>query len=286
MFDLRKNISIRSKLESFVERLEPGLYERFDACPKPQVNDVGVDPYGFDPNMLRELIPLALWVYRKYFRCDVSGFEHIPEGRVLLVGNHSGQLPFDGMMVATSMMVDAPQPRLVRGMVERWSAELPYLSSLFVRMGQVVGTPKVCRELLQREEAVMVFPEGVRGVNKLFRNRYQLQGFGRGFMRVAIESQTPVVPFAVIGAEEQAPSIANIEKLAKLFKVPAFPLIFPQILPFPLPVKYRIRFGDVVMPPKCAPDDLPSIQHAVHLVEHRIRTMIENELVSREGWFA
>ena len=115
-------------------------------------------------------------------------------------------------------------PRAVRAMVEKWAASLPYVSTLFARSGQIVGTPENCRRLLQSDEAIMVFPEGVRGITKLWPQRYQLQEFGLGFMRLALETQTPIVPVAVVGAEEQAPALLNLKPVGKLLGFPALPV--------------------------------------------------------------
>ena len=134
----------------------------------------------------------------------------------MLIANHSGQLPFDAMMLGASILLEAPKPRLVRGMVERWSTDLPFVSTLFNRAGQLVGSPAIGKRILEMDEALLVFPEGARGISKLYRNRYQLETFGHGFMRLALETNTPIVPIALVGAEEQAPAVADIKPLAKL----------------------------------------------------------------------
>jgi 1-acyl-sn-glycerol-3-phosphate acyltransferase len=245
----------RSRLvgDSLVERLRDAvvsigdkrIMERIDALPRHNLNEFGVDPFGYDPEVVKLIAPIMMFLKERWFRCEVHGIENVPEaGRFLLIGNHSGQLPFDAAMVGTTVLSDAPKPRLVRSMVERWSAELPFVSSLFVRTGQIVGDPVSCTRLLEAEEAVMVFPEGQRGINKMFAKRYQLSAFGHGFMRLAMDTRSPIVPVAVIGAEEQAPAIADIKPLARLLGFPAMPVIFPQLMPLPLPVKYRIWFGE------------------------------------------
>ena len=107
-------------------------------------------------------------------------------------------------------------------------------------MGGVVGTPKNCIDILEHGEAVIAFPEGVRGMNKPFSQRYQLQEFGNGFMRLALQTNTPIVPFAVVGSEEQAPSLGSFAPRARLLSMPAFPLVLTL---FPFPVRYHIFFG-------------------------------------------
>ncbi|MCC7073534.1 MAG: acyltransferase family protein [Deltaproteobacteria bacterium] len=262
------------------------MIERIDALPRHNLNEFGVDPFGFDPEVIKLIAPVMVFLKEHYFRCEVHGIEHVPpEGRFLLIGNHSGQLPFDAAMIGTTVLSDAPKPRLVRSMVERWSAELPFMSSLFQRSGQVVGDPEVCARLLRAEEGVMVFPEGARGINKLFAQRYQLSSFGHGFMRLALETQAPIVPVALIGAEEQAPAVTDIKPLARLLGFPAFPVIFPQLLPLPLPVRYRIHFGEPLEFKGSANDDDDVVGGHVKKVKHTIQRMLEKGLERRRSVF-
>jgi 1-acyl-sn-glycerol-3-phosphate acyltransferase len=268
-----------------IDQVDPELIARIDALPRHNLNEFGTDPFGYDPETIKLVAPFAVWLYRNYFRVECHGLENLPDGRFLAIGNHSGQLPFDAMMVGTATLLDAPRPRLLRSMVERWSAELPFVSSLFVRMGQVVGDPVVCRRLLEADEGVLVFPEGARGISKLFNQRYQLVGFGHGFMRLALETDSPIVPIAVIGAEEQAPAIYDIKPLAKLLGFPAVPVVFPQVVPLPLPVKYHLWFG----PPmhfKGDPDeDDEVVASHVKQVKHTIQRMLQRGLEQRKGIF-
>jgi len=213
-----------------------------------RLNEFGVDPFGFDPRFVKYGIPFALFIYRKYFRVEPKGLKNVPTGRVLLISNHSGQIPLDAAMICTAMIVDAEPPRMLRSMVETWVPTLPVLSWFFPRVGQIVGTRENCQRLLEREEAILAFPEGVRGISKTFAKRYQLEEFGLGFMRLALRTGAPVVPVAVVGAEEQIPSFISFKPLAKLMGSPAFPVTptFPWLGPLgilPLPVKYRIHFG-------------------------------------------
>jgi len=217
------------------------------SVPTPR-NEFGVDPFGFDPEFLAWSLPAVWFLYRRYFRVDAHGLDNVPEGPVLLVSNHSGQIPVDGMMIAASMLLDGDPPRMVRSMIERWVPTLPFVSYWMARNGQVLGTPENCRHLLANGEAILVFPEGQAAINKTFDRRYELQEFGNGFMRLALESGAPIVPVAVIGAEEQAPSIHNAKSLAKLLGAPAFPItptfpLLPMVGMLPYPVRYRIWFG-------------------------------------------
>jgi 1-acyl-sn-glycerol-3-phosphate acyltransferase len=266
--------------------LDPRVKERVDALPRNNLNEFGVDPFGFDPDTIALIAPALVWLKEKYFRVEAQGVHHIPaQGRFLLVGNHSGQLPFDGAMIGTTVLMDAPKPRLVRSMVERWSADLPFVSQLFSRAGQVVGDPAVCAKLLRGGEGVLVFPEGQRGINKMFSQRYQLADFGHGFMRLALEEKTPIIPFSVIGAEEQAPAIADMKPLARLLGLPALPLIFPQLLPFPLPTRYRLQFGEPMEFRGTKRDNDDVVAGHVKKVKRTVQRMIETGLQKRTSVF-
>jgi len=234
---------IRERLKRWTLDLGgPGTRERLEQLTPPR-NEYGVDPYGFDIDYLQAAAAPVLWLYRRYFRVQAFGLENVPdEGRALLVGNHSGQLPFDAAMVEMACLIDKDPPRAVRALVDRWVPTLPFVSTLFARCGQVVGTPENCRRLLSADEALLVFPEGTRGLNKPFSERYTLKDFGLGFLRLALESGAPIVPVGVVGAEEQAPGILDLKPIARLLAFPHFP-ITPTVLPFPLPVRYRLWFG-------------------------------------------
>jgi 1-acyl-sn-glycerol-3-phosphate acyltransferase len=250
-------------------------------------NEAGVDPFGFDPKTARYALALAAFLHRFYFRTEVHGIERIPEGRCLVIANHSGQIPLDGLIIGTALMLDAEPPRFPRSMVERWSAELPFISVLFPRCGQVVGSPDNARRLLEQDETLVVFPEGSRGISKPFDQRYQLVDFGLGFMRQALEAGAPIVPVAVIGAEEQLVSVADVKPLARLLGMPAFPLI-PQIffgLPFPLPTRYRLYFGEPLYFTGDHDDDDAVIEEKVRVVRSTIQSMVNRGLKERRAVF-
>src|SRR5205823_6340374 len=183
-------------------------------------NEYGVDPFGLELDFTKAAIAPVLWLYRTYFRVETHGIDQVPTGRVMLISNHSGQLPLDATMIAMSLLLEGEPPRVVRAMVEKWAPTLPFVAPFFARIGQVVGTPENCRRMLAAGETIMVFPEGVRGLNKTYDKKYQLQDFGTGFMRLALETQTPIVPVAVVGAEEQAPAFFDFKAAAKLFGIP------------------------------------------------------------------
>ena len=280
-------MSLLARIKDVVDGLlDPRVRARIDALPRNNLNEFGVDPFGFDPEMVKLVAPLLMLLKERYFRVETHGAEHIPgDGRFLLIGNHSGQLPFDAAMVGTTVLTEAPKPRLVRSMVERWSAELPFVSQLFARTGQIVGDPATCARLLAAEEAVLVFPEGAKGISKMFAQRYQLGDFGQGFMRLALATKSPIVPFAVIGAEEQAPAIADIRPLARLLGLPAAPVIFPQFIPFPLPTHYRIWFGEPMVFKGSADEDDDVVAAQVKKVKNTVQRMVDVGLKQRKSVF-
>ncbi|MCP4504685.1 MAG: acyltransferase family protein [Deltaproteobacteria bacterium] len=277
---------LRTLKEQALASVDPDVADRIDQLSRENLNEFGVDEFGFDPKMVKLVAPVATWIYRNYFRVQTYGIENVPDkGRFLMIGNHSGQLPFDAFMIAIACLLEAPTPRVLRSMVERWSAELPFVSHLFVRMGQVVGDPATCRRLLDADEGVMVFPEGARGINKMYSQRYQLSEFGHGFMRLALETKSPIIPVAVVGAEEQAPAVADIKPVAKLAGLPALPVIFPQVVPLPLPVQYHIHFGEPLHFKGDPDDDDEVIAGHVKKVKNTITRMLQRGLEMRESVF-
>jgi 1-acyl-sn-glycerol-3-phosphate acyltransferase len=252
-----------------------------------QYNEAGFDPFGFDPDIARYVLAVMTFVHRTYFRTEVTGIDRVPTGRALFVANHSGQLPIDGMLIATSLIMDRAQPILARAMVEKWTQRLPFVSVLFMRVGQVLGSPDNARRLLEGEHPLLVFPEGVRGISKPFSERYKLAEFGPGFMRLALETKAPVVPVAVIGGEEQYPAIANLGGLARLLGTPAFPVI-PQLLlgvPLPLPTKYRLHFGEPMYFQGDPDEDDTEINARVASVREAIQGMLGRGLSARQHIF-
>lgn len=250
-------------------------------------NEIGQDPFGFDPESARYALALAAILHRRYFRTIVHDIARMPKGRVLVVANHSGQVPVDGLIIGTSLMLDADPPRFPRSMVEKWTAELPFVSVLFPRLGQVVGAPENARRLLQQEQALVVFPEGARGISKTFDKRYQLVDFGLGFMRLALETKTPIVPVAVVGAEEQYVSVADLKGVAKMLGMPAFPII-PQLffgMLAPLPVRYRLYYGEPLRFDGDPDDDDAVIEEKVWAVKASIQSMIQRGLEERPSVF-
>lgn len=280
---------LRTALPESVRELEARIEERLARVPA-RLNEYGVDRFGTEPAFAkRNLLPAAP-LYQHYFRVETRGAERVPGGRVLLIANHAGQLPFDAAMLGVAMLLEAEPPRLARGLGEYWIPQLPFVSELATRGGNLVGTPENFRALIDAEECVMVFPEGVRGMNKPFRERYRLQRFGTGFVRLALETRTPIVPVGIVGSEEQQPGLYDVKPLAKLLGMPAFPITptFPWLGPLgilPLPVKYRIEIGEPIHFEGDPNEGDAAIEARVSTVKIAIDNLLEAGRRERKGVF-
>jgi 1-acyl-sn-glycerol-3-phosphate acyltransferase len=247
-----------------------------------RVNELGFDDWGFCPTEARAIYTLCRRIH-DYFRPSIQGIENLPPGRALVVANHSGQLPLDGVVIAVACLLQARPPRLVRSMIERWFSTIPYLNEMVARAGAVLGDPVNCRNLLEDEQMILVFPEGVRGSGKVWKDRYRLQGFGRGFLRLALQTDTPVVPVAVVGGEESIISVHNWKGLARLLGTPYFPVSPLGYLP--LPVKFHVRFGEPMRFSGRFDDEDAVIDEKVAAVEARVQSMVDELLSARKSLF-
>jgi 1-acyl-sn-glycerol-3-phosphate acyltransferase len=213
-----------------------------------------VDQFGFDPDLNSAvLMPAALALYRNWFRVQARGLQHIPDsGPALIVANHSGVLPLDAIMLQASVFAEHPASRNLRLLGADLVYRLPGLGSLARRSGHTRADPANALELLAAGELVGAFPEGFKGIGKPFSERYRLQRFGRGgFARTALQAGVPVVPCAIVGAEEIYPMLGNSEQLARALRLPYFPLtpLFPWLGPVgavPLPSNWLIEFCEPV----------------------------------------
>ena len=206
-----------------------------------------------------------------------TGLENLPaNGRLLVVPNHSGQLPMDGVLIGYALATNPHGPRAPRAMIERFFPTVPYLGNLLNSMGAVIGDPLNCAKMLEQDEAIIVFPEGVRGSGKLYKHRYQLQRFGNGFVHLAMAHKTPIVPVGVVGCEETMPSIANIAPLARLLGIPYAPIA----LPVPLPARVYLNFGEPIRysGPVGSEEEVTA---RVEEVKDRIRALIDAGLKQR-----
>ena len=244
-------------------------------------SNYAVDDFGFDPQWTESFLTVFKSLYHDYWRVETTGVEHVPAtGRALLVANHAGVLPWDGTMIKTAVFVEHPHPRHVRALVASQFMGMPVMSWFLRRTGQAVGHPDDTRRLLERDELVLVFPEGTRGTGKSFRDRYRLRRFGRGgFVATAIRAQAPIIPVSVVGSEEIYPMVGDLTPVARLFGLPYFPVtrFWPWLGPLgmiPLPSKWRIQFHPPVevahLPPKAAED-----QHLVMTLADDVRDTIQ-----------
>jgi 1-acyl-sn-glycerol-3-phosphate acyltransferase len=281
--------AVTDALPRSINALQHDIDERMLRIPT-RLNAYGYDARGFNPDTARRSMLFTALLYHYWFRVETHGIERIPQGRVLLIGNHAGQIALDAAMISVACFLEAEPPRVIRGMGVYWLPTGPFVNELMVRTGSVVGTRKNAIDLLKNEEAVIAFPEGIRGMNKLIWERYQLQEFGQGFLRLALETDTPIVPIAVVGSEEQAPAIANVKMLGRLIGAPAFPvtLTFPWLGPLgmlPIPVKYRIYFGEPMRFEGNPSDEDEVIGEKVEQVKARIATMLADGLAARRSLF-
>lgn len=268
--------------------VDPEVKAALDVVPS-SVNELGFDAWGFSPERAALLYTVARRIH-DYFRPEVEGAEHIPPGRVLIVPNHAGQLPFDGIVVAVACLLRASPPRTVRAMIERWLPRLPFVDDVLLRGGAVLGAPINCKNLLEDEQAILVFPEGARGSGKVWRDRYKLEKFGRGFLRLALQTGTPIVPCAVVGSEESIISVHSSKILAKLLRAPYFPIhpLAPVLGPLaylPLPVKFHVRFGAPLSFTGAHDDDDAVIDEKVAVVQGKVQEMVDDLRARRRGWF-
>ena len=238
-------------------------------------NRYGLDPYGVSKDHLVNFFSLLAPFYRRYFSVSVFGAEGIPDrGRTMVVGNHSGGIPVDGAMVLTSLLLELDTPRLGQGMVEKFANRWPFVSHWFSRVGQFTGLPEHAERLLNDERCLMVFPEGARGTGKLYKNRYNLVRFGTGFMRLALSTGTPIVPFAFIGGEEALPTVFHLKRLARVIKAPYIP-ISPYGLPLPMPIPCQIFYGEPLHFDGDGSETDEVILDYVSVVRERIEELIE-----------
>ncbi|RJL22531.1 lysophospholipid acyltransferase family protein [Bailinhaonella thermotolerans] len=252
-----------------------------------------VDEFGYDPELNdKVLLELIRPLYRHWFRVDTLGMPNVPaEGGALVVANHSGTLPVDGMMLQVALHDDHPARRPVRLLGADLVYQLPVIGHLARKTGHTLACPEDADRLLRKGELVGVFPEGFKGVGKPFSERYRLQRFGRGgFVASAIRAGVPIIPCAIVGAEEIYPKIGDLRLLARLLGFPYFPItpLFPWLGPLgliPLPSKWLIEFGEPIrtddLDPSAA-DDPMLVFNLTDQVRENIQHRL-NELRLRRG---
>ena len=244
----------------------------------------GYDQFGQHPAFVALGDVIAGPVYDRYFRVKSTGHENIPKtGAAVLACNHSGTLPFDGAMVWVDVFRHTDPPRAPRAVADYFVSSLPVIGTLFARSGVVSGSRGNAQALLDAGELLLIFPEGTPGIGKLYKDRYKLQKWRQGHCELAIRHQTPVVPIAVVGAEEQMPQVARIPIPGP---VPYLPI---PATPFPLPVRYHIYYGEPLhfeeeFEPEDA-DDPEIVANAALRVQAAVDALLQRGLSEREGVF-
>ncbi len=259
--------------------------------------DYYVDEYGYDEELTEVVfMPILRFLYERWWRVEVRGIENVPSrGPALVVANHSGTLPWDGAMIITAMHLEHPAKPIIRLLGADLLWTVPFLSHWARKIGNTVACDEDALLLLRRGELVGVFPEGFKGIGKPFSERYRLQRFGRGgFVEVAIETGAPLIPCAVVGAEEIYPMIYDLQPLARLLNLPYFPItpffpLFGLAGLIPLPSKWIIEFGDPIptdaYPPE-AKDDPMTLFELSDRIRDTIQQMLYKNLMARGSWFA
>jgi len=218
------------------------------------LGDYTVDEFGFDPHFNSAIVrPLLRFFFRSWFRVEVSGAENLPsEGAALVVANHAGVLPFDGLMLSVAVHDEHPAQRDLRLLAADMVFDLPVVGQAARKAGHTMACTADADRLLAAGELTAVFPEGYKGLGKRFEDRYRLQRFGRGgFVTAALRTKAPIIPCSIIGSEEIYPMLTDVKLLARLFGLPYFPItpLFPLAGPaglVPLPSKWRIAFGEPI----------------------------------------
>jgi 1-acyl-sn-glycerol-3-phosphate acyltransferase len=275
--------------------LNNSLQYQADIVKRRVTGEYETDKWGLDREYLDAVKPFADFMYQTYWRVELNGLEHVPEGgRALLVVNHSGQLPWDGAMLATGIMNNHPAKRLVRTLYATWFPTLPFISDFLTKCGQVLATEDNGIRLLEDEELVAVYPEGYKGVGKLFKDRYKLARFGRGgFVRMALRTGTPMIPVAIVGAEETYISLYKSNFMAKLTGFPYFPIspTFPWLglLGFvPLPTKWYIDIGEPIPTDSYSPsaaNNMMLVSQLTDQARNLVQEMILKRLAQRRSVF-
>jgi len=258
--------------------------------------DYPIDEFGYDPELVQHVLaPLLRPLYRRWWRVEVRGIEHVPDmGAALVVANHAGTLPFDALMVGLALLDEHPAHRTLRMLAADLAFTLPVVAPLARKSGNTLACNEDAERLLAAGELVGVWPEGYKGLGKPFRDRYRLQRFGRGgFIEVALRTGAPIVPVAVVGSEEIYPMLANLRRVARLLGVPYVPVTptFPLLGPLglvPLPSKWVIEFCPPIETSGLEPDTLLDPMAVFDLtdqVRDTIQQTIYKNLVTRSGVF-
>jgi len=247
--------------------------------------DYREDEWGFDEEFADLVLPFLDFLYDRWWRVRTLGAGNVPgHGRALMVANHAGILPWDATMISMGLLREHPLPRYPRFLVLDWAFSLPWVSVAIRKVGGVAASPFNALRLLESDQLVAVFPEGVKGTGKPFRERYRLQRFGRGgFVELALRTGSPIVPVAVVGSEEIYPKLGESASLARAIGSPFFPLtpLFPWLGPagvVPLPSRWLIEFCEPIPTAHHGPDSADDRSLVLELSE-QVRDTIQAKLL-------
>ena len=283
-------------VEQAADGTADGIVEVLSFLRRRVTGDYDVDIFGFDRELTeRVLLPAALPLYRNYWRVRTVGLEHVPaDDGALLVANHGGTIPFDAVMTKVALLYDHPARRHLRELAAELALGLPLVAPLARKSGNTLAHNDDAVRLLTDGELVGVWPEGYKGIGKRYRDRYRLQRFGRGgFVQVALRAGKPIIPVAIVGAEETYPMIADAKLLARLLGLPYFPITwqFPLLGPMafvPLPSRWTIEFGQPLDMSRYGPDaaeDALLVLEVTDLVRDTIQDMLDRQLAGRRSPF-
>ncbi len=284
----------RQRVRAILKMLAPEDYERLEEL---KINDLGFgyDPFGLELESAMLAYIAGKIVYKSWFRVESHGVENVPlAGPVLITPNHSGVLPIDAMMIGVDVVAKMERPRAMRAVVDNFAGLFPFVNTACYRCGGIIGARRNFEELLKQGEMVMVFPEGHKGTGKKFSDRYRLRRFNVGFMELSLVHKAPIVPTAVIGAEEQYPYMFDLKPVARALNFPYLPItplmaLFGPLGMIPLPTKYTIYYGEPFhfyrdYPPDTVKD--PEIIYGlVDTVKRRVQELIDAGLRERKGVF-
>jgi 1-acyl-sn-glycerol-3-phosphate acyltransferase len=233
---------------------------------------------------------VGYWLHRHYFRVVSSGHDHLPKrGAAVVVGNHSGVLPFDAVMLGTDIFRYTDPPRLLRYMVDYFVYQVPFLGTFFRQLGQMPGTRRNFDGLVSEGHLVGIFPEGAEALGKPVERRYELYPFSHGHVELAARHGVPVVPFGLVGAEEQMTMVADLKPLARALRLPYFPVTttFPWFGPLgllPRPVRYFIHYGDPIEIDPAVLRTIEAREAEVARVRDAVDDLIHEGLKTRQAY--
>jgi 1-acyl-sn-glycerol-3-phosphate acyltransferase len=274
-----------------------GIRGTADFARRRLTGDYQVDEFGLDEHLLESvLLPTLRPLAEQWFRMEVSGLEHLPEsGGALIVANHAGVLPLDGLMLQVAVHDQHAAHRVVRLLAADLVFETPVIGGLARKAGHTLACPADAERLLRGGELAGVFPEGFKGIGKAYGDRYKLQRFGRGgFVSAAVRTGVPIIPCSIVGSEEIYPKLADLKPLARLLGLPYFPVtpLFPHLGLLgmvPLPAKWYIEFGEPIgtgaYEPEAA-DDAMTMFEITDQVRETIQQTLYKRLAKRRNAFS